>query len=128
MLMVLRFGLGWAAALVMGGCAAMGLASWYFYAAHGVLADAATPCLALTLAFVAAVLAYLQDVRLAYAGLRMAFSDSLPRGAIEKIARRPELLNIDGETRTVTYLVCGVRGLYAAGGRLQGRSRAASPA
>lgn len=111
MLMVLRFGLGWAAALVMGGCAAMGLLSWYLYAAHGVLADAATPCLALGLAFVAAVLAYLQDMRLAYAGLRMAFSDSLPRGAIDKIARRPELLNIDGETRNVTYLVCGVRGL-----------------
>ena len=111
MLAVLRFGLGWAAALVMGGCAAMGLLSWYLYAAHNVLADAATPTIALALAFAAAVLAYLQDMRLAYAGLRLAFSDSLPRGAIEKIARRPELLNIDGETRNVTYLVCGVRGL-----------------
>ena len=111
MLVVLRYGLGWAAALVMGGCAVMGLLSWYLYAAQNVLADAATPAIALALAFAAAVLAYLQDMRLAYAGLRMAFSDSLPRGAIEKIARRPELLNIDGETRNVTYLVCGVRGL-----------------
>ena len=111
MLFLLRFGLGWAASLVMAGEALLGLGSWYFYAVHGVLADAATPALALLLAFVAAVLAYLQDMRVAYAGLRMAFSDSLPRGAIEKIARRPNLLNIDGETRTVTYLVCGVRGL-----------------
>ena len=30
---------------------------------------------------------------------------------MEKIARRPELLSIEGETRTVTYLVCGIRGL-----------------
>ena len=50
-------------------------------------------------------------MRLAHAGLRMAFSDSLPRATIEKIARRPSLLKLDGETRTITYLVCGVRGL-----------------
>ena len=111
MLFLLRFGLGWAAALAMAGVVLMALGSWYLYAAHGVLADAATPGLALLLAFAAAVLAYLQDLRVAYAGLRLAFSDSLPRATIEKIARRPQLLNIDGETRTVTYLVCGVRGL-----------------
>jgi adenylate cyclase len=111
MLLLLRFGLGWAAALVMVALAVMGLGSWYLYAAHNVLADAATPGLALLLAFAAAVLAYLQDLRMAHAGLRMAFQDSLPRATIEKIARRPQLLNIDGETRTVTYLVCGVRGL-----------------
>ena len=58
-----------------------------------------------------ALLAWIQDMRLAYAGLRMAFSDSLPRATIEKIARRPSLLKLDGETRTITYLVCGVRGL-----------------
>jgi len=43
--------------------------------------------------------------------LRMAFSDSLPRATIEKIARRPSLLKLEGETRTITYLVCGMRGL-----------------
>jgi len=43
--------------------------------------------------------------------VRMAFSDSLPRATIEKIARRPSLLKLEGETRTITYLVCGMRGL-----------------
>lgn len=43
--------------------------------------------------------------------LRLAFADSLPRAAIEKIARDPALLCLDGETRNVTYLVCGVRNL-----------------
>ena len=72
-------------------------------------------------------LAWLQDMRLAYAGLRMAFSDSLPRAAIEKIARRPDLLKMEGETRTVTYLVCGVRGL-SGWRRLIKTMPAASPA
>jgi adenylate cyclase len=63
------------------------------------------------LAFGAGAAVWIQDMRLAYAGLRMAFSDSLPRATIEKIARRPALLKMEGETRTVTYLVCGVRGL-----------------
>ena len=90
----------------------MALGSWYLYAAHGVAArcgdaGAVSGCWLLA----PALLAWIQDMRLAYAGLRMAFSDSLPRATIEKIARRPSLLKMEGETRTVTYLVCGVRGL-----------------
>jgi adenylate cyclase len=111
MIFLLRFGLGWAAALVIAGLVGSGLVSWYLYAAHGLLADAATPALFLLLAFAAAAAVWIQDLKLAYAGLRIAFSNSLPRAAIERIARRPGLLKMEGETRTVTYLVCGVRGL-----------------
>jgi adenylate cyclase len=111
MILLLRFGLGWAAALTMTGMIAMALGSWILYAGHGLLLDAATPALFLLLAFAAAAIVYVHDMRMAYAGLRMAFSDSLPRATIEKIARRPHLLKLEGETRTVTYLVCGVRGL-----------------
>jgi len=108
---LLRYGLGWASALVMAEVAGLGLLSWYLYAVHHLLLDAATPGLFLVLAFGAGAAAWVRDMRLAYAGLRMAFSDSLPRATIEKIARRPGLLRLEGETRTVTYLVCGVRGL-----------------
>jgi adenylate cyclase len=111
MIYLLRFGLGWSAALAMAGALLLGLLSWYLYTAQNLLLDAATPALFLGLAFVAGAMAWIQDLRLAYAGLRMAFSDSLPRATIEKIARRPHLLKLEGETRTVTYLVCGVRGL-----------------
>jgi len=111
LIILLRFGPGWAAALVMGSCAALGLASWYLYAARGLLTDAATPGLFLLLAFGGGALVWIQDLRLAYAGLRKAFSESLPRATIEKIARRPELLKLDGESRKVTYLVCGLTGL-----------------
>ncbi|MGZ5925251.1 MAG: adenylate/guanylate cyclase domain-containing protein [Rhizomicrobium sp.] len=44
-------------------------------------------------------------------GLRFAFADSLPRAAIERIARDPALLSLEGETRGITYLACGLRGL-----------------
>jgi adenylate cyclase len=97
--------------MALGGVVALFLASWYLFMQKSLLMDAASPSVALLLAFGAGAAAYIQDLRLAYAGLRMAFSDSLPRATIEKIARRPALLNLDGEIRTVTYLVCGVRGL-----------------
>jgi adenylate cyclase len=108
---LLRYGLGWAAVLVMAAAAGLGLLSWYLYAVHGLLLDAATPVVFLVLAYGAGAAAWIQEMRLAYARLRMAFSDSLPQATIEKIARRPGLLRLEGETRTVTYLVCGVRGL-----------------
>jgi len=124
MIFLLRFGLGWPAALVMAGATAMILASWYLYAAHNLLIDAASPSLFLALAFGAGAAAWIQDMRVAYAGLRMAFSDSLPRATIEKIARRPSLLKLEGETRTITYLVCGVRGLAGVAAAYKGDAAA----
>jgi adenylate cyclase len=109
MIFLLRFGLGWAALLVMAAPALMGLGSWYLYAGRGLLADWATPALFLALAFAVGAIAWLHDLQMAYAGLRLAFSDSLPRAALARIARQPQLLNLEGETRIVTYLVCGVR-------------------
>jgi adenylate cyclase len=111
MILLLRFGLGWPAAAMMAALAGFFLVSWSLFAGHGLLVDAATPALGLALAFACGAAAWIQDMRLAYAGLRMAFADSLPRASIEKIARRPHLLRMEGETRTVTCLVCGVRGL-----------------
>ena len=110
----------------MAGAAAVGAASWYLYAATGCWMRPHPPCF-LALAFGAGAAAWIQDMRLAYAGLRMAFSDSLPRASIEKLARRPSLLKLEGDTRTVTYLVCGVRGLPA-WRRPTGTIRPASPA
>ena len=111
MTLLLRLGLGWAASLMMAGSVGLGLGSWYLYAAHSLLIDAATPALFLFLAFFACAMVWVEDLRLAYAGLRQTFAESLPRAAIETIARRPELLKLEGQTRTVTYLVCGLGGL-----------------
>jgi adenylate cyclase len=105
---VLRFGLGWSAALAMAGAVMLGLGSWYSYAAHSLLLDAATPALFLGLAFAAGMASWLYRVHLARAGLRMAFADRLPHAVLETIARRPELLKPGGEWRTVTYMDCGL--------------------
>lgn len=110
MVFVLRFGLGWAAVLVLTSAVLFGLASWSFYLTRGLLLDWATPALFLGLSFSAAVLAWLHDLQLTYARLRSAFSNSLSREIIEKIARRPDLLMPEGQRRTITYLVCGASG------------------
>lgn len=39
------------------------------------------------------------------------FAGALPQKTIEQIAHNPSLLKLDGESREVTYLSCGVRGL-----------------
>ncbi len=59
----------------------------------------------------AAAAARLAQIRALKRDLRLAFADSLPRAAIDRIARDPSLLSLDGETRNITYLACGVRGL-----------------
>lgn len=55
----------------------------------------------------------MMEVAGARARLHEAFADSLNPIAIERIARKPQLLKLEGETRNVTYLVCGVRGFTA---------------
>ena len=111
MIGLLRLGLGWACIAAASGVLLLGSGSWYFFLSQRLLLDAATPCLLLMAAFLSAVAARLFELRMVYATLRMAFADSLPRASVEKLARRPSLLKLEGDTRTVTYLVCGVRGL-----------------
>jgi adenylate cyclase len=108
---LLGMGQGMAALAAMGGILLMGSSSWYFFLSRHFLLDAATPSLFLALAFAAGLAAWLFEMRMAYLALRMAFADSLPRASLEKLARRPSLLKLEGDTRPVTYLVCRVRGL-----------------
>jgi adenylate cyclase len=73
--------------------------------------DVLTPGLALFSVFAAGGLVRLSQIRTLRQELRFSFADSLPRAAIEKIARDPSLLSLEGETRNITYLACGLRGL-----------------
>ncbi len=56
--------------------------------------------------------------------LRFAFADSLPRADIERIARDPDLLSLEGTTRDITYLVCGLRGLAELAAAFQSNPKA----
>jgi len=115
LIFLLRFGLGWAAVLSLAAPALLSLISWYLYAAHGLLVDWATPSLFLALTFVIGAIIWLHQLEQTYAGLRQAFSNSLPRATLQKIARQPGLLKTEGESRKVSYLVCSLHGYASCG-------------
>ena len=110
---LLQRGLVWGGAATLSGMLLLGSVSWLVFISRRLLLDATTPSLVLALAFAAALGAWLFELRMTYVALRMAFADSLPRASINKLARRPSLLKLEGDTRAATYLVCGVRGLSA---------------
>lgn len=114
----------WGALFVAVTVAAAFALSWLAYARAHLLIDAATPGLALILIFFSAALMRWREIAQARMGLRLAFAESLPHGIIEKIAHNPSFLSLEGETRTVTYLVCGVRGLADLAASLRGDPKA----
>ena len=111
-----RAGVWWAALFACVAIAGAGIASWQLYIASHVLLDALTPGVGLAFVFAAGAGARLLEVAGARARLHDAFADSLAASSIERIARKPSLLKLDGEIRQVSYLVCGVRGFAALAG------------
>jgi adenylate cyclase len=107
--LLIRAGLIWAGVftLVMIGVA-QGFA-WYLFASTHLLIDGATPSAALAFAFIGGAAARAVAIGNARAHLRRSFADMLPTAVIEKIARNPSMLKLDGETRAVTCLSCGLR-------------------
>jgi adenylate cyclase len=106
-----RTRLVWAGLFAAAALALLFYASWLLYVMQHWAIDAISPSASLIAIFLAGALVRAVEIGALHNRLRLAFSDSLPRASIEKIARRPELLSIEGETRTITYLVCGIRGL-----------------
>jgi MHS family citrate/tricarballylate:H+ symporter-like MFS transporter len=107
--LLMRAGLIWAGAftLVMV-CAVQGF-GWYLFSSAHQLIDSATPSTTLAVAFLGGAAARAVAIANARASLRRSFADMLPTAAIEKIARDPARLKLDGETRVVTCLSCGLR-------------------
>ena len=108
-----RFGVVWAGAFTAAGIAIAAYASFRLYSADRVLFDALGPGLGLVAVFAAGAGARTLEIARSRAKLRSAFADALPFDAIEQISRKPQLLKLEGENRTVTYLACGVRGFQA---------------
>lgn len=104
-----RFGVVWSGLFTVASIAGAFAISWQLYAGNRVLLDALGPSFGLALTFAAAALMRTVSIGSARARVRTAFADSLPVNVIEQIARKPELLKLDGVSRTVTYLHCGVR-------------------
>ena len=109
--LMLRTRLPWAGAFLLGAVVASFYAALLLARLKGMTLEVILPDVILLLTFAASALLRWAQVRALKRQLRFAFSDSLPRAALERIAREPSLLSFDGETRNVTYLVCGIRGL-----------------
>jgi adenylate cyclase len=105
-----RFGVWWAGLFALVAVAGAGAVSWQLFAANHVLLDVLGPGFGIAFVFAAGAAARMLEVAGGRARLHDAFADALSPEAIDRIARKPSLLKLGGENRTVTYLVCGVRG------------------
>lgn len=83
--------------------------TWFLFTNVHILLDSANPSWGLALAFLGGISARSYDVARARTRLRGSFADTLPPSTIDAIARMPELLRLEGETRVVTCLSCGLR-------------------
>src|SRR5262249_694094 len=105
-----RFGAVWSAAGATIALGIAGFASWHLFATNRVLLDVLGPGIVVAGVVAAGTSARLYELWRSRLRLRSAFADALPFPTMEKIARSPGLLKLDGESRTVTYLSCGIRG------------------
>ncbi|HEY4275103.1 MAG TPA: adenylate/guanylate cyclase domain-containing protein [Rhizomicrobium sp.] len=110
-LFLLRGKIAWAGLLAAGALAGSFYAALMLTQAVGIAPNLLGPVLVLLAIFAAGVAAHLTQIRDLKRALRQAFADSLPPAAIDRIVRDPSLLTLDGSTRTVTVLACGVRSL-----------------
>lgn len=110
-LLVLRTRIYLAGAFVLAVLAAAFFLALLYARARGDALDVLGPGAGLLLVFVTGAAARVGQTRALKHDLRQAFANSLPRAAIDRIARDPSLLSLEGETRTITYLACGMRGL-----------------
>lgn len=85
-------------------------ASWLAFAHHGLLLDPVYPVLAVVATFVAVEVLRHFTVERRRAGLKRAFSQYLAPALVEKLAERPDRLQLGGETREMTILFSDIRG------------------
>ena len=105
-----RAGVIWAgilAAIAIAGAQAFG---WFLFTNAHLLLDSINPSFALATAFAGGLATRAIDITRKRTELRRSFSDMLPAEALDHIARAPALLKLEGETRTVSYLSCSIRG------------------
>jgi adenylate cyclase len=83
--------------------------AWQMAVANGQYFDAAYPVFALVLVFLAGALVPAITGGGERSRLKRSLDNHLAPAAMAAITRQPELLNLSGETRTMSYLICGIR-------------------
>jgi adenylate cyclase len=104
-----RAGVWWAGAAALLAIGGAQLFTWFLFTNVHILLDSANPSWGLALAFAGGIAARGYDVARARTRLKGSFADTLSPTTIDAIARMPELLRLEGETRIVTCLSCGLR-------------------
>jgi adenylate cyclase len=108
-LLFARANAGWAGALALAGIAGVQGFTWYLFSQQHILLDSMNPSVALALVFIAGFAARQWQVAEARIHFHRVFASTLGDAAIDQIAKKPQLLRLDGEARTVTCLSCGIR-------------------
>jgi adenylate cyclase len=108
-LLLIRLNLAWAGFATIVLIGASQAFTWSMFTNSRLLVDSLGPSIALALVFAGGVAASAREFTKTRSRLKHAFAEALPPSVLERIARRPALLRLDGETRTVTYLSCSVR-------------------
>ncbi|MGD0142676.1 MAG: adenylate/guanylate cyclase domain-containing protein [Rhizomicrobium sp.] len=104
-----RASIVWAGAATLLAIAGAQIFTWFLFTNVHILLDSANPSWGLALAFLGGISARGYDVARARTRLRGSFADTLSPSTIDAIARTPDLLKLEGETRVVTCLSCGLR-------------------
>ncbi|HEY8949911.1 MAG TPA: adenylate/guanylate cyclase domain-containing protein [Rhizomicrobium sp.] len=108
-LFLARIGILWGGALALATIAAAQSFGWVLFTNSHVLFDTATPSVALALCWFGGFAARAVSITGTRSGLKRSFAGMLPVATLERISREPSLLKLDGETRMVTCLSCGLR-------------------
>lgn len=112
-LLFARTNILWAGLLALAGIAVAQIFTWYLFVNAHLLLDSLNPTIAIAAIFFGGLAARSYEIARTRNILRRSFADALPAADFDLIARKPSLLKLEGETRIVTCLSCGVR-RYAA--------------
>lgn len=105
-----RWGIGITAAFVILVSAAIGYGTWRIYLSEHVLFDGLSISAGLMLVLASGALARGAEILRTRLALRRAFAGVLPGRIIRHIASQRHPMNLNGQTRTITYMSCGIRG------------------
>ena len=99
----------WAGLFFLVAAAAAGVFAWRMALTNSLFFDTAYPVLALALVFLTGAAVHIITSAGERTRLRRSLDKHLAPAAMAAVARHPELLNLTGEARTMSYLVCGIR-------------------
>jgi len=100
----------WAGVLAVVAIAGAQAFAWFLFLNAHLLLDAANPSIGLAFVFIGGVATRATQITRRRAELERSFADALPEAALHQIARSPSLLKLEGQSRTVSYLSCAIRG------------------